>query len=899
MTQHTNKSAEQRRGLLARLLTTRRSDKADTPHRSGLQLTDVIGNLAISRSGTVTAWYVAAPQRWSFLSHDDRNALIVTHAQRLAELTGRRLHLRITHRPYPVARWARALDESVINPLPGWDRYLQEEQYKVAQLPLDDKAVYYGVRIGRLSGLGRQSNRLLRASQREIDALGRDLQEVDTTMGAAGMSATPATADEMHWLLTRSLSLGLPAPLDTPAQPSDQWHTPDLAEYTDAAEWTSPEPYTPHIQVTGTRDGRRIKRFVSVVTMGRMSLAPIPESGNAPWLQRLDRLPFPYEVSATFDVREGDEVNKEMRDQLQRIYHQVRHHAEHGVDIPQQLARQRQQGLDTEDEVKSEGFAGVSTRTRGWIRIAVAGSTPEQVHDRTQRVERLFKGQILIHRAPDQYRLAREFIPCEPIANDAYQRRLPVTTLAGALPAASALVGDRSGLNLGYTSGASRRAVMWHPWRSTEVDERSGLTVLVSTLGGGKSTLAGKIAYDSARMGVPFTILDPSGPLVRLCQLPELRPFSREVDLMSAEPGTLNPYRIIPDPQRDHYTPDLPGFRDKPDPSAAADRAFRTAVQSAQAQRRTLAVDVLRGLLDSSLRNSEATSKALLMASQRADTSINSSPYAIITALKQMDGSLEEHAKHLAELLEGAAELPQGQLIFPQADGGDDTYLTEHHRLVVMSLKGLSLPTAGVASNEWTLEEQYSMPLLYLAGWYAQRTIYHRQMAERKGLFMDEAWALLGVSSGRALAKKTGRDSRKHNCRALIASQDGGDLIAADLANWIDSVFVGRTTGQEAQRAALQLLGIEPGSGYERVLGELSKSRRDTSAHAASAMDREFIFSDGSGGIERIRIALQHRPTLLQALNTTAAPLAAQQNGQANPWMDDSVLNMVKQGGAR
>ncbi|MFK8851168.1 ATP-binding protein [Streptomyces sp. Ac-502] len=889
------KKTKEQRGLLARLLTTSRPT-TDAAYRSGLQLSDVVGNLAVSRSGTVTAWYVAGPQRWSFLSDADRNQLLLAHAQRLAELNGRRIHLRITHRPYPVARWARALDDSVINPLPGWDRYLEEEQRKVGRLPLDDKVVYYGVTVGRLSGLGRSTHRWFAASQREVDALGRDLQTITATMRSAGMTASPADPDDMHWLLTRSLGLGLPAPLDVPPQPDDQWYPEDLAEFTEAAEWSSPEPYTPHIVVTGTRQ-EPVTRYVSVLSVGRMSLSPIPESGASPWLQRLDRLPFPYEVSATFDVREGDVVNKEMRDQLDRIHHQVRHHQEHGVDIPHQLARQRQQGLDTEDEVKSAGFAGVSTRTHGWVRIAVAGTTPEQTHDRVSRVQQLYKGQMLIHRPADQYKLAREFIPCEPIANDAYKRRLPVTTLAGALPAASALVGDRIGPNLGYTSGASRRAVMWHPWRSTEVAERSGLTLVVSTLGGGKSTLGGKFAYDSTRMGAPVTVLDPSGPMTRLCTLPELRPFAREIDLMGAEPGTLNPYRVIPDPRPDHFEPEQ--YRDKPDPVHAADTAYRTAQQSARAQRRTLAVDVLRGLLDHSLRSSEATNKALLMASQRADTSIHSSPYAIIDVLEKLDGSLAEHGKHLAELLRGAAELPQGQLIFPAVDAGDDHYLTAHHRLVVMSLKGLNLPTAGVPASEWTLDEQYSMPLLYLAGWYAQRSIYDRPMHERKGLLMDEAWALLNVSSGRALVKKTGRDSRKHNARAVVISQDAGELMAADLGNWIDSVFIGRTTGEEAQRAALRLIGIAPGNGYERVLEGLSAPRRSTgTTMQADYIDREFIFSDGNGGIERITVDLRHRPSLFRALNTTAAPLS--QRTGTNPWTDTAVQGLVQQnGGAR
>ncbi|MCD9146141.1 hypothetical protein LUZ16_29695, partial [Streptomyces albireticuli] len=483
----TPKGGAPRRGLKARLLTTRRT-APDTKFATGLQLTDITGHLALSKTGHVTAWYVAAPARWSFLSDADRNQLLRAHAQRLAELSGRRVHLRITHRPYPVARWAESLHRSVIDPLPGWDRYLAEEQQKVGSMPLDDKVVYYGVAVGRLSGAGRQSSRLLSSGQRELDALSRDLQEIDTTMAGPGMSARPVTASDMDWLLTRSIGLGLPAPLDPPVQPGSQWSTADLAEYTDPVEWVTPEAYAPHVLVTGRRDGRTQQRYVSVMTMGRMALPPIPESGHGPWLQRMDRVPFPYEVSATFDVRDGGEVGKEMRSQLDRIHYQVKHHAEHGADIPQQLGRQRDQALATEDEINSEGFAGVATRTAGWFRIAVPGTTPEQVHDRVKRVQALYKGHILIHRPADQYRLAREFIPGEPLANDAFKRRLPVTTVAGALPAASALVGDRSGRNLGHTSGASRRDVMWHPWTSMEVRDRSGRTTLVSTLGGGKCT---------------------------------------------------------------------------------------------------------------------------------------------------------------------------------------------------------------------------------------------------------------------------------------------------------------------------------------------------------------------------------------------------------------------------
>ncbi|BBG20763.1 hypothetical protein RVR_P218 (plasmid) [Actinacidiphila reveromycinica] len=857
------------------MLTTQRRTP-DTGHRTGLALTDVVGNLTVTRTGYVTAWYVAEPQRWSFKTDRERNQLVLAHAQRLAELTGRRLYLRITHRPYPVARWAEALHRSVVNPLPGWESYLQEEQLQVARLPLDDKVIYYGVRLGRVSGAGRAANKVLRgALDRELAALGRDLTEIDRTMSAPGMDASPAQAHDMDWLLTRSIGLGLPAPLDPPPQPDSVWSPSDLAEHTDGVEWSAPEPYAPHLRIAGDRNGQRVERYVTILTMSRMDLPDIPESGYGPWLQRLDRLRFPYEVSGVFDVREPAQTDRDIRDQLDRIRHQVNHHAEHDVDVPLQLSRQRDQGRGIEDETRS-GFSGLATRVHGWIRIAVSAATAEDVRNRADQVIKMYSPQVVIKRPSDQYTMAREFIPGEDLAHTGYRRRMPVTTLAGSLPAATALVGDRVGPHIGSTSGVSRRAVMWHPWMSTEQRERSGLTVVLSTLGGGKSTLCGKVVYDTTRMGVPWVVLDPSGPLTRLCDLPELRPYSRRIDLMRAEPGTLNPYHVIPDPRPEHYTPEQ--YADYDDPALEASLALQRDTQAAAAQRRTLAIDAMRGLLPAQITGSQQTQTALLLAAGRTDASVHSSPHAIIKELEAESGlGLAEHAGHLAKLLHAAAELPQGQLIFPPADG-DDRYQTAHQRLVVMSLRGLTLPADGTPPSEWTLEEQYSMPLLYLAGWYAQRSIYDRDMNDRKGLFLDETHALLSVPSGRTLVKKTGRDSRKHNTRALYATQDGGDILTAGVENWVDSVFVGRTIGAQAQRAALGLLGIEPGHGYEEILEGLSNQSRSSNTRLGW---REFIFNDGNDGMERITVRLD-RPALRDALNSTANP----HRSRSNPFVE-------------
>ncbi|MFF4771092.1 ATP-binding protein [Streptomyces sp. NPDC001255] len=842
-----------------------------------LQLTDVVGHLTLTRSGEVTAWYVAAPVRWSFRSAQDCEALIAAHAARFAELRGRRVHLRITHRPYGVAQWASDLHAASVGPLPGWEEYLREEQLKVARLPLATKVVYYGVTVGKVTGLGRAAGRLRRGGPAaHLAGLDAEVREVGRIMGGPGMNAAPASAADMDWLMARSLGLGLPAPLSDRPQPTGFWEETDLPTWTDGIEWTSPAPLSPYLTVSGDRAGERVTRCVSVLALGRLDLPDLPQSGHAPWLQRLDRLPFPYELSATVRVRESAEATAEILRQLDAVSAQVTHHDEHGLHPPVQLDRQREEGRDIEDEIRS-GSDGLTTRTEAWVRIAVSATTPEALRDRIALVQRLYGQHATIEHPRAQYHLAREFVPGEPLATTAYRRRLPVRTLGGSLPAVSASIGDRIGPNLGYTSGTSRRPVMWHPWHSQEVREGSGLTAILGTLGSGKSVLGGTIVYHTLRMGVPWIVMDPSGPLTRLCTVPELRPYSKAIDLLGAEPGTLNPYRLVPDPRSEHYPAEA--YAGEEDPHRAARDAYERDVHAARGHRRTLALDVMLALLRPEIATTPQTHLVLSRAVQMADQSQHGSPREIIARLRAMQDSHHDHARDLAGLLEDAAQLPQGQLIFPAVDG-DDGHLMRQWRLVVLSLRGLALPSAGSPPAEWSEEERLSVPMLYLASWYAQREIYARDLGSRKGLLLDEAHELQRVSSGRSLLRKTGRDSRKHSLRCLMLTQDGEDVLSAGVANWIDTLFVGRTVGADAQAAALRLLGVEPGAGYEQMLGTLSSSA--AAGAVREQVPREFVMGDrGSGAIERITVSLSHRPELLAALDTTGNPRAA---AAANPW---------------
>jgi hypothetical protein len=81
-------------------------------------------------------------------------------------------------------------------------------------------------------------------------------------------------------------------------------------------------------------------------------------------------------------------------------------------------------------------------------------------------------------------------------------------------------------------------------------------------------------------------------------------------------------------------------------------------------------------------------------------------------------------------------------------------------------------------------------------------------------------------------------------------------------------VFVGRTDDEEAQTEALRLLKVPNGVGYEQMLGTLSPRPRHDDR--PDDTPRQFIFADGHGGVEKIRIDLEapHLEHVREALDT-------------------------------
>ncbi len=822
-----------------------------------LALREIAGHLTFTRHA-VTAWYWLPEVRWAFRPDADREALLVAISEQYAGLAGYRLHLRRTSIPFAADEWARGVDQGTPRPLAdvagasSWADHLVGAQRHLHSMNPAEGQTFLGIAFARRTLVDSFAERMGSIVRRgsgtaERTRLARTVEQFDEVLGTFGMRGRRVTAAELEWLIYRSVALGLSPPTVLSRSARGEWSRGDLLALTEQIERFR-SPYGATTRLVNRLTGE--ERHVAVLTVGRMEPLEIPER-HEPWLHLHERAPWPVELSSRVDVLGPGDSFRNLEHRLRMIRSQQLDYAVHGMDAPPELERLAQRALVLGDEMTT-GLPLDSSRVHGWHRLAVSGATREQCLERARRIIQLYQRELRVslQHPKGQDPLAREFVPGEPLAHTGYLRRMPVRLLAAALPQAASTVGDRRGDLIGRTAGTSRRPVFLDLHFPMEVRERSGLAVFVAEPGGGKSTLLGALGYLAARRGIQVTLLDPSGPLARLCQMPELQPYSRVLNLTGSVPGTLAPYALIPTPLRRHFPAGSPGEQD-----------YGIALSNARAERRMLVQDICSMLLPSQVAREAATATALRHA-VRAVAAEESSTLDDIVACLQ--ASTDSHAQEVGNLLLDTAEMPLALLFFgstPNESPGDQAALT------VITMAGLRLPDLKIEREYWSAEEQLALPMLHTAHRLAVRRCYGGSMEARKLVGLDEAHFMEGWRSGRSFLIRLARDSRKWNLAALVASQNPRDILGLDVQNLVSTVFVGRIAEDEEIAAeALRLLRVPANDGYEAVLASLSQV--DTSSQARLGF-REFVMRDVDGRVQKIRVDVSWVPGLLDHLDTT------------------------------
>lgn len=803
-------------------------------------------NVIVQGDGTY-AWFLLGDQRWQFLSPADRATILSNTAMRWSELVGHRLRIRGLSHPIPHSAWARGLDNASPDRLPdvegaeSWGDYLVAGQQQIIQARLEDPATYVGVRITtrKLSerDLFRVLDRDLVGLPTSLAVFRQKLESITEVMARSGFNATPVSTRGMGWLMHASVGVGAPVSENSLAATGNEgWSEHDMTAFS-APVRAYAKPLSGTVEFHTSRDATVLTHHAAFLSVSRFNPRDTDSPAHAPWMAFSQRLPFPVEWSATFEVVRGADLEAAtsfVRVRAESIFKHYRedHDETPPIETESAIAEARQ----AEHEV-TNGTADVATRLIGPIRVAVFGPTSDQALARARDLISAYAANEqrieLTHSPSGQYALYREFIPGEEGAVNAWNVRvLPARFMATAVPNASTRLGDGEGPYLAQVVGGSRRAVNYDPQWGPR-NNKSGLCLLVGKQGTGKTTTAGVILEPSTRRGHRCIANDPTGQMRLLADLPHLRGKVRHTDLSSAAlAGALNPFRLIPVPQRRHYP---------------NEKAHQSAVKEAHADRRELFIDAATMLLPNQMPGYVA---AIEDAVRSVPGDYGQNPWQVVSALDDMG----EIGKQVASFLRTAADLKGGILIFPENHADQDHYDdVEDAVLNIITSPGIIAPQPGSDRSSWTRNERMAVPVLHLQAAYAARAMYADM--EPKSIFSDE----LGVTGSffRNFVIRGSRESRRRNTWFGMATQNPGGFldITDEIETLIGSAFVGEVEGDNATANALKLLGVPRGHGYEHVLGTLTSG--------------EFLMRDYEKRVDRIRVDIGYRPQVAAALDTT------------------------------
>lgn len=852
-----------------------------------MPLRAVVGHVTMTKA-EVVAWFVLAPHSTSWRDDSELEAHLSDGATSLSRLGAVRTFWRVTSRPVSARKWAeRTYADAVAHgtPLPGYTQFMEREQRHMMRANLTEKVAFVGVRVA-------ERRRHPWDPRREVQALADRLSEIADHMDGRGLRGHPADPEDMELLLRRSAGLGMPAPQMDEIVAGD-WGVHDLPVLEQLAEVTAlPLAKTAQVRAM-TDEGREVTKHVSVLTLAKVGRLSVPQDGLGGWMQRTDSLGFPVEWYAVVDLIDPITAQAALTHQMDIIRDQHEHFVvEHKIPAPELLKRQHQEAQAAEHELQA-GLTGETTRTQSWVRVAVWGNTKEEAARKVGALKKLYGSAMEWWNGGGQYQLVREFMPGNSLTDSAHCQRFVLPSFLAAMPAATARLGDGYGMAFGSTSGISRTAVSLALWRDMEdvARESSGLTIVSGTLAAGKSYLGASFIAKTVIAGVMWSVLDPSGRLGALCNIPELRDFARYYDLSKGKGGELGPYLVVAEPVREHY----------PD-TFAGEGEYQAAVKNAESRRRDLMRDTLSEWLPPSYSHGAESQKVdsiLGRVSRAVPARSTTQPAEVLDLIRRVaEGEAETElgpayrilARDIYEEISGNAYSDRGRLVFGESQQGHQQQ--GNHLLEVYGLQGVAMPKPEqLVNGVRETDQRISIALFGLAAWKVQSRTFQADPNVRKGLLFDEGHLLMQFPSGPGLLAKAAVDNRKHNTRAMILSQNVTHLDLGNLANLAGMVIVGKTiddaAGEEgAGGKAVSLLGrSSKNPRYVRALADLSRPP----AKKGAPFLKEFVIAtkDDSGSNRNIECAafdMSAHPEWIPYIRTTpgqSAPVT-----QASPERD-------------
>jgi hypothetical protein len=782
-----------------------------------LQVQAVAGNLIASGDG-VWSWYRLSDAAYWFTDVAHRRQHRSAVMARFADLVGHRLQFRITEHPVAAGAWAADFRsrtaERARTPesahAESWDDVVDLMRRRIEDLPaLTVPAGYVGVRLAREKATRQQLSAMLAGEvPRGLKDTAAALLRVDHVLAGEGAAARPITGRRMAWLIASSLTPGLPVSSESLAGADEGWDATTMEEFT-APVRTTAEPWAPAVRIEALRQGRMQTVYAAVASLSRTP-ARVEDDPRAPLFAWGLGLPWKVQWCADVDVVDGHDLAKRATRVREELDDQIDHMHELRRKPPLRLTRLRDEAARIEDD-RTNPLLDVRVRLVGTVRALVTGATQDEAVGRLDElVRRAVRDQGAVFAThPGQWSAVRSFVPGEhdPTTTTGFVREVPAALAATWGPNTGTRILDEAGPYRGWTTRRATTPVFWSP-QDGPAHGRSGLSVICAIQGGGKTYAAASTWELEVRMGHLAHVLDPSGLLRRLLELPALRRTVREIDLQHAASGLLSPWRLVPDPVREDYDPQA-----SPDDAEEhelrthrADRAFEAARAAADEERRSLAVELLLSRLPAQLVEDSPDARIIVRAGvNEAGGAFGTDPWEAVEAI----GKEGDRGKAIARIIRDSATARGGRLILPPPNAKESATDVLAHDPVLITAPNMPVPAANLQRRQWSEDEQLAAGLMRAAAWFLTRAIYLTGQ-DPKFVDIEEAGDIGGSEAVRGLAQRASLHTRKSNAALLLSLQNPSRLLDLDpeIGNLIGTMMIGRSEDPGAAAAALRLAGL-------------------------------------------------------------------------------------------
>ena len=434
------------------------------------------------------------------------------------------------------------------------------------------------------------------------------------------------------------------------------------------------------------------------------------------------------------------------------------------------------EALDSVDELETDLDQSKESMYKLSYVIRVSAPDLDELKRRCDEVKDFYDdlNVKLVRPAGDMMGLHGEFLPASKRYINDYIQYVKSDFLAGLGFGATQMLGENTGIYIGYSVDTGRNVYLQPSLASQGVKgtvTNALASAFVGSLGGGKSFCNNLLVYYSVLFGGQAVILDPKSERGNWKEtLPEIAEEINIVNITSdsSNQGLLDPYVIMKD------------------------------VKDAE----SLAIDILTFLTGISSRDGEkfpVLRKAVRTVSQNQNHGL----LQVIEELRKEDNAV---SRNIADHIESFTDYDFAQLLF--SDGSVENAISLDNQLNIIQVADLVLPDKDTTFEEYTTIELLSVSILIVISTFALDFI-HSDRSIFKIVDLDEAWAFLNVAQGETLSNKLVRAGRAMNAGVYFVTQSSGDVSKESLKNNIGLKFAFRSTDTNEIKQTLEFFGLD------------------------------------------------------------------------------------------